>query len=109
MQPLRLSIARDFSRTPGPRHESEGEFSGELFYKGHLHPSFCRAREGRQKLEVDLDGTAGFASSFLEETFGGLARDFGAAAVRDTVTIKSLEEPYLVEEIWGFVEKAEKS
>src|SRR6267143_3777559 len=67
MKKLRLSVLRDFCRTPGPRHIDEGDFSGELFLKDVLVPKFQEAINRNLKLSVDFDGTAGYATSFLEE------------------------------------------
>ena len=60
------------------------------------------------KLIVDLDGAAGYATSFLEEAFGGLAREFGSQAVSNTLELKSNDEPYLVDEILTYIRNANK-
>ena len=68
------SIAQDFTRTPGPRFRSEGKFSGEEFRQEFLEKWFAEARQQGAKLFIDLDGGYGYAPSFIEEAFGGLAR-----------------------------------
>jgi hypothetical protein len=70
-----ISVARDFSATPGGRYAKDGKWSGEEFRQKFVEPRLLKAMEARQKLSVDLDGTAGYATSFLEETFGGLVRE----------------------------------
>jgi hypothetical protein len=65
-----VSIAREFSVTPGGRFNRDGPFSGEAFRARFLEPAVDRGEE----LVVDLDGVAGLPSSFLEEAFGGLMR-----------------------------------
>ena len=65
-----VSVAKDFSRTPGPRYIRQGSWSGEKFRK-HL---VQKLRE-YDHLVVDLDGTRGYGSSFLDEAFGGLVRE----------------------------------
>ena len=104
-----LKIARDFSRNPGPRYRSEGENSGELFRESILFQRFEDARKKNMRLLIDLDGTAGFGTSFLEEVFGGLIREDGVALsdFRSVVELKSTEEPGLIKEINGYLEKAE--
>ena len=87
-----LSVARDFTPHPGPRYARQGAGSGEAFRK-MLVEAFQKAR----RLIVDLDGTSGFGSSFLDEAFGGLIRSEGMT--RDELThrlvIKSdLDESY---------------
>ena len=57
---------------------------------------------------VDLDGTIGYGTSWLEEVFGGLARKFGVKRVMDKLLFKSEEEPYLIEDILGYIEDADK-
>ena len=65
-----ISIAKDFSRFPAGRFCIDGKASGEAFRKKHLVPALNSYRE----VVVDFDGVAGFGSSFLEESFGGLMR-----------------------------------
>jgi hypothetical protein len=55
-----------------------------------------------------LDGTAGYATSFLEAAFGGLAREFGKDTVLDCLKFKSDEEPYLIDEIKGYIKDVQK-
>ncbi len=74
MEPIIVKISTDFSATPGARYQEEGDFSGEEFRENVLFPKFKNAKESGCKLRVDLDGTAGLGTSFLEESFGGLIR-----------------------------------
>ena len=64
-----LSVARDFSRHTGPRYIKQGKWSGEEFRKVLLD-----RLKIYDKLLIDLDGTSGIGSSFLDEAFGGLIR-----------------------------------
>ena len=57
----------DYSEYPGPRYNSQGPDSGEKFYVEKLNPVFSKCIECGSVLVVNLDGTAGFASSFLDE------------------------------------------
>ena len=83
----------EFTRTPGARYRTDGPNSGEQFREEYLAPRFAEARQAGCTLLVDLDGTAGYATSFLEEAFGGLARAVPIEQVLSTVVIKSDEEP----------------
>jgi len=65
-----VDIGRDFSRVPAGRHVAESDFSGEAFREKILIP---KLRQGGT-VEVLLDNTEGYGSSFLEEAFGGLVR-----------------------------------
>ncbi len=97
---LSISIAKDFSDTPGPRYESQGKFSGQVFFQELLLPKFEEALKHNTKLTVDLDGTEGYASSFLEEAFGGLSRYLhDDKIVLEHLDIISLDEPHWKEKI----------
>ncbi len=67
-----VNIAQDFSRTPGGRYRTDGPASGEEFREEFLVPAMGRDAV----LVVELDGARGYPSSFLEEAFGGLVRQF---------------------------------
>jgi STAS-like domain of unknown function (DUF4325) len=69
----RISVADDFSKYPGGRYKTDGEFSGERFRDDILVPALV----GTVQVVVNLNGTLGFGSSFLEEAFGGLIRVSG--------------------------------
>lgn len=99
-----LNIAREFSRHPAGRYKSDGPFSGEHCRKNYLVP---RLRKG-ESLEVELDGTRGYGSSFLEEAFGGLVRveGFSASELRTLLVLKS-NDPTLVDEIWSYIDDAD--
>ena len=107
---MKIKIASDFSTAPGPRHVSEGKFSGEEFRKDILLPKVQEACEKGCELTVDLDGTSGFGTSFLEESFGGLIREDNLTLPKLNSVLKliSLEEPELLEEIREYMEDAEK-
>lgn len=96
-----VSVAQDFSRFPAGRVEADGPYSGTLFRKRHLVGVL---RSGKA-VEVRLDGTLGFGSSFLEEAFGGLVRIEGLSVedLRERLTLVANEEPTLVAEIWGYI------
>ena len=83
----------DFSEYPGPRYNEQGPDSGEKFYVERLNPVFLRCYNEGKTLIVNLDGTAGFASSFLDEAFGQLTYDFGESVVKVFLRIESLDEP----------------
>lgn len=89
-----ISLAREFSRHTGPRFISQGPFSGEKFRKLML-----AELKKHDVLIVDLDGTTGIGSSFLDEAFGGLvfAEGLPKDEVRRRVKVKSdLDESYLL-------------
>jgi len=83
----------DFTEYPGPRYDDQGPESGEKFYVVKLNPLFLQCYKEGKSLVVNLDGTAGFASSFLDEAFGQLTYDFGASILNDKLFIESSDEP----------------
>ena len=73
----------------------EGDYSGQEFRQNVLHPALKKAIEMNVKLIVDLDGTAGLGTSFLEESFGGLIRrdHINYNILKQTLIIISDEDP----------------
>ena len=71
MKTIRIA---DYARSPGGRYISDGPYSGEWFREEVLRPALAEAIRTGERLEVELDGTSGYGSSFLEEAFGGLVR-----------------------------------
>lgn len=88
-----ISILRDYSEYPGPRYRKHGKNSGEDFYYNLLNKKFAQAVTDNSVLEVILDGTSGYASSFIDESFGNLINDFGVDLVKKYLKIISIEEP----------------
>ena len=88
-----ISIALSFSKAPAGRYYTDGPYSGQKFRTEVLFP----ALENSEKVEVDLDGTLGYGSSFLEEAFGGLIRECGLTLdqINSKLTIVSTRRLYL--------------
>lgn len=103
---MKVVRIKEFSETPGPRAREEGPFSGEEFLETVFRPAYLKAREEGESLLVDLDGTEGYATSFLEATFGGLAREFEATDILKIISFKSDDEPFLINEIKGYMFEA---
>ena len=98
---LVINIAKDYSRCPGARYESEGDYSGEKFRQDLLLPKLKEALRSGVKLEVVLDGSSGYSTSFIEESFGGLIRSDGLSLqeVKDNIIIISDEDPSYIDDI----------
>jgi hypothetical protein len=86
-------IISEYSEYTGPRYCDQGDKSGEDFYHKELNSAMFNAINQDTKLIVNLDGTAGYLSSFLDESFGNLVFDFTLEIVRKRVKIISFEEP----------------
>lgn len=98
-----VSVARDFTRFPAGRYIRNGDTSGEAF-RGKFLVGPIRAGE---PVLVDLDGTVGYGSSFLEEAFGGLVRELKlpAGEILRLLKFKS-EDQGLVEEVTQYIQDA---
>lgn len=103
-----INISKDFSDTPGARYRSEGDFSGEEFRESVLKPNYLLAIKNNEHLVINLDGGYGYPVSFLEEAFGGLAREYGSKSVLQTLMFISNDEPPLIEEIKKYIKEAKK-
>jgi hypothetical protein len=97
--PLTISISKQFAKTPGPRYEWQGQKSGQEFLETLLKPQFLAAEKAKQKLVVDLDGTEGYSTAFLDGSFGELGREFGYDRVVASLVLITTDEPYLETEI----------
>lgn len=104
-----FKIAEDFTDAPGGRYRTDGPFSGEeLTDKITEELENLELGEG---LLIDLDGTYGYASSFLEEAFGGLIIKHDNPVLRlddqwPLIEFKSDEEPYLIDDITRYIREA---
>lgn len=101
-----IVIAKDFTVAPGARNIEEGPFSGEEFLNKVLRPKFEKALRNGYHILIDLDNTEGYATSFLEEAFGGLARIYGPEKVLSHLEFKSEDEPLLIDEIKMYINEA---
>ena len=104
---MKITIASDFSKMPGARYESEGLNSGERFRNEFLLPKYEEAEKKKEKLEIDLDGCYGFATSFLEESFGGLVRMLKRKGILNNIKIISHDDASLETLINQYVKEAE--
>lgn len=105
---MKIIISKDFSRAPGARYEIEGPNSGEKFRKEILKPKYLEACSKGECLEIDLDGCYGFATSFLEESFGGLTRELKINGILRNIKIISNDDATLEELIKKYVKEAEE-
>jgi hypothetical protein len=108
MESINFKIAKEFSQTPGPRYIHEGPNSGELLRTTKFFKLFSDAIKKDCMVVVDLDGPAGYGTSFLEEIFGGLIREhhLDYHEIISHLTIISKEEPYLKDDIFHYLKEA---
>lgn len=99
-----IFIAKDYSDTPAGRYISDGTYSGERFREEFLYP----ALQENDHVEVNLDETLGYGSSFLEEAFGGLIRVKGMRIddIKNKLNIVSSRSLYK-NRVWEYIEDAQ--
>lgn len=99
-----IKIAKDFYDAPAGRFPEDGDYHGQRFRTEHLLP----ALEAGDDILVDMDGTDGYGSSFLEEAFGGLVRLCGYTSeqLHKRITLKSDEDESFIEEVWDYIDSA---
>ena len=102
-----IVICKEFSDAPGGRYIKEGNYSGEAFRDDLLLPRFEEAKKKHEKLKINFDGCFGFGTSFLEEAFGGLVREYKKRNVLDIIEIISEEDETIPELICKYVKDAE--
>ena len=97
-----ISVARDFSPVPAGRHFTDGPFPGAKFRDELLLP----ALKAFDDVTIELDGTVGMGSSFLEEAFGGLVRlGYSESILRQRLHIQTSRESY-AQRIWDYIGRA---
>ena len=105
---IQISVARDFSRTPGARFFEDGPYPAEDFYDRIVKPTFQKALESGRDLIIDLDGVSAYATSFLQGTFGTLAHDFTTEVVNERMQYKHEDDPVLNPLIDKYIREAKK-
>lgn len=95
---------RDFTITPGGRYKKHGKYSGEEYRESILIPAYNKAKDNNEGLCVDLDGTYGYPSSFLEEAFGGLARAYPSDDLLNHLDFISYEDPEEINRIKKYIQ-----
>lgn len=96
---IKINISKDFSKTPGFRTYLDGPKSGQEFYEKLLKDKFQEAVNSGVKLEINIDGTDGYTSSFLNEAFRLLGKEFGADNAWSNIIIVSNEIPKYIDKI----------
>lgn len=106
MSDITVNIAKDFTRYPAGRYKRNGKTSGEEFRQRFLEPVLADGNS----VKVELDGTIGYGSSFLEEAFGGLVRSLHVSASQLLTQLKlASDNPALRQEIEQYISDASKS
>ena len=104
MEKYSIRIATDFSDKPGGRLRNLSSNSGQEFYEDILLPKFRQAVDDCEKLYIYLDGAKSYPNSFLDQSFGELARIQGVNIVMNTIIFKTVSfkwiVDYIMNDIW---------
>lgn len=84
-----------FGRHPGGRYKKDGAHSGEKFLEEVLLP----AEAANRKTLLDLAGVSGFATSFLDGSFGEFAARFGIPRFDELFQIETGDDATLMDDI----------
>lgn len=99
---ISYEFATKYTRYPGGRLKKHGPYSGEAFREDVLWPML----QGTGKIQLDLTGTFGFGSSFLDESFGEIGKRLGYKECQKRLVFVSEDDPSLVDLIWAKIQKA---
>ncbi len=95
MEKYMINIANDFSPKLGGRWQRLGSYSGEQFFEDILKPKYQEARDNQEQLHIYMDGASPYGSSFLDQSFGELGRQYGNNDVKKSVIFHT--------EIYGWI------
>jgi hypothetical protein len=95
-----ISVAKDFSRFPSGRTESDGHFSGEAFRKKLLIP----ALKNGEDVIVNLDGTLGIGSSWLQAAFSSLFSDGELSKHAWACLEVRCKDKSMIKEVWEYID-----
>ena len=96
---ITINIKEDFSSKTGFRTYEDGPKSGQEFFDTLLHPKFKEALINNVQLRIVLDGGEGYTSSFLNEAFRLLGKEYGSDIVQANLIIVSMEWPKYIKKI----------
>lgn len=102
---VKINISKDFNDVLGGRYRTDGKFSGEEFYEDILKMKFQEALDKNETLEINLDGTFGYPSSFIDQSFGTLGREFGEEIVQKHLSFITDDQPELEDKIRGYIKR----
>jgi len=99
-----IEICSDFSKYPAGRYKTDGPYSGQHFLEDFLLPAL---KEPDTTVEVDMDGTLGYGSSFLQAAFGDLVTaGYTESELQERLFLKSKDKSFVVG-VWCYISEVE--
>lgn len=99
----------DYTKLPGARHRTDGDNSADWFYEEYVKPIIEAACEKKLKgsIILDLDGTLGYASSFVSQIGVRIHDDFSDCRkwLNKNIEIKSNDDPIQKDIFWNEIKK----
>lgn len=97
----------DFTILPGARHRNDGDGSADQFFEEYIEEELKKALlDKKDKVYIDLDGTLGYASSFVSQLAERIKNTCKKKRiVRKKVVIKSNDDPWQKDRFWHEVEQ----
>ena len=98
---------RDFTTLPGARHRGDGDGSADEFFEDYVLPSLNPVMKDKTgQLLIDLDGTLGYASSFVSQLAVRVKNEFESRrAVKKKIIIKSDDDRSQEERFWDAIKQ----
>ncbi|GMV52781.1 MAG: DUF4325 domain-containing protein [Chlorobi bacterium] len=90
---------RDWTIHPGPRYKSLGSYSAELYLEEVLDNAIKEAEEHGTRFTVDLDGVLGYGPSFIDGSFGEIARRKGRKFFEQHFKVTTTMFAYALDEL----------
>lgn len=94
----------NFSKLPGSRHREDGDYSADEFFEDYVKDPLEKIinTKSSASLLIDLDGTLGYASSFVSQLAVRVSEICSnKRKIKKLITIKSDEDPSQKEGFWN--------
>lgn len=99
----KYNFIKEYTEFPGGRFERLGDYSGEDFREKVLRIFF----QNNERIEIDATGiVTSFSPSFLDESFGKLAKEYGLKKFNETIKLFSKDNPNLNDKMMYYVNRA---
>lgn len=104
-----IAKVTDFTTLPGARHCNDGDGSADEFFDKFVKTKLEEALSTKNTMTIDLDGTMGYASSFVSQlALRALDVCNKPNILKKIIHVKSDEDPIQVDRFWSEVKNAAK-